>query len=274
MTGWVEKLDSVARQANTLACVGLDPDPALMPVDDVFVFNRSIIDATHDLVCAYKPQLAFYEALGIEGLQALGATVEHIRRVAPEVVVVGDAKRGDIGTTAAAYARAMFEVWDFDVVTVHPYLGRDGTQPFLEYEDRGVLVVCRTSNPGARELQDVKLSSSGGQTVYQRVAEMASEWNERGNVGLVVGATYPEELAQMRSAHPSMPILVPGVGAQGGDPGVAASAGANADGRGMLVSSSRGIIYASSDKASYPDAARAATLELRDGINAALSVTA
>ena len=272
LTSWVEKLDSVSRSRDTLVCVGLDPDLSLMPTDNVFEFNRAIIDATNDLVCAYKPQLAFYELLGPDGMNILKSTVRYIREVAPEVVIIGDAKRGDVGSTAVAYAKAMFETWDFDVVTVNPYLGSDSIQPFLEYENRGVLVVCRTSNPGAGELQDVEINIRGGQAVYQRVADMSSMWNTGGNVGLVVGATYPGELRQLRLDHPTMPILVPGVGAQGGDPCVAAKVGVNAEGRGLIISSSRSIIYASQDVADFAPASRSAASDLRDSINAAITL--
>lgn len=271
MTGWVEKLDGVARERQTLVCVGLDPDPRRMPVDDVAEFNRAIVDATCDLVCAYKPQLAFYEALGLDGLRALEKTVAHIRDVAPDAVIVGDCKRGDIGSTAAAYARAMFDVWDFDTVTLHAYLGRDSVEPFLERADRGALIVCRTSNPGAVELQDLALSGDGLRgTLYEHTARLASEWNTRGNVGIVVGATYPGEMAALRAQHPDMPFLIPGVGAQGGDVAAASRAGVNADGRGVMISSSRGIIYASEDPGTFTSAARRAAETLRDEINRAL----
>jgi orotidine-5'-phosphate decarboxylase len=252
-----------------------------MPVKDVAEFNRAIVDATNDLVCAYKPQLAFYEALGIEGLRALAATVDHIRKVAADVVVVGDAKRGDIDSTAEAYARAMFDVWGFDVVTVHAYLGRESIEPFLTRPGRGVLVVCRTSNPGARELQDLRLvpatSRNGGgpaPRLFEHVAAQAARWNRGGNVGIVVGATYPDELAELRKAHPELVVLVPGVGAQGGDVERAARAGVNSDGRGVMISASRSVIYASSDSGKYPDAARAAATKLRDQIRAALGEAA
>ena len=263
MTRWVDKLVEIAVSARTHVCNGLDPDPALLPVADVLAFNRTIVDATRDLVCAYKPNLGFYEALGVAGLEALQATVRHIRSVAPGVVIVGDAKRGDIGSTARAYARAMFEVWDFDAVTVSPYLGRDSIDPFMAYEDRGAIILCRTSNPGARDIQDLP---TGSGPLYLRVAELIESWNLAGNLGMVVGATYPEELAEVRAAHPTLPLLIPGVGAQGADVAKAVRAGA---GR-MMVSSSRGLIYASRDPDRYADAARAATETLRAAINAAL----
>lgn len=273
MGNWVTRLDDRSLAVDSLACVGLDPDPSRMPVESVVEFNRAIIDATHDLVCAFKPQLAFYEALGIEGLEALRDTIGHIRRVSPDVIIVGDAKRGDIGSTATAYAQAMFEFWDFDVVTLHPYLGGDSIAPFLEYEGRGALVVCRTSNPGARELQDIRLDTGSGEhgkRVYERVADAVEDWNGPGTLGLVVGATYPEEMAVLRRDHPSLPFLIPGVGAQGGDVYGATRAGANSDGRGILVSSSRGVLYASSDLDGYADAARDEAEKLRTEINAAL----
>jgi orotidine-5'-phosphate decarboxylase len=260
----VDKLDAVCASAQTHVCVGLDPDPALLPVPDVLEFNRAIVDATRDLVCAYKPNLAFYEALGPSGFEALQATVRYIREVAPGVVVIGDAKRGDIGSTARAYARAMFEVWDLDAVTASPYLGWDSIEPLLAYEGRGALVLCRTSNPGARDIQDLP---SGSGPLYLRVAELIESWNANQNLGMVVGATYPEELEEIRAAHPAIPLLIPGVGAQGGDVAKAARAGA----RRMMVSSSRGITYASRDPDRYADAARTATETLRRTINDALS---
>jgi orotidine-5'-phosphate decarboxylase len=267
MGSWVDRLDRISDAARSRVCVGLDPDPELIPVADVLEFNRGIVDATRDLVCAYKPNLAFYEALGSAGLEALLATVRHIRSVAPDVVIVGDAKRGDIGSTARAYARAMFEVWDFDAVTVNPYLGRDSIEPFLTREGRGALILCRTSNPGARDLQDLRLGSgAASRPLYLRVAELVESWNVGGNLGMVVGATYPGELAEIRSAHPTLPLLVPGVGAQGADVAKAARAA----GRRMMISASRSVTYASSDPERYADAARAATEELRAAIHAAL----
>ena len=270
MKTWVERLDARAVEANSLLCVGLDPDPGRMPVRDVFEFNKAIIDATADLVCAFKPQMAFYEALGIPGLRALASTVQHIRDVAPGVTVIGDAKRGDIGSTAVAYAAAMFDHWDFDAVTVHPYLGRDSVQPFLEQPGRGAIVLCRTSNPGAGELQDLRPAGAGGKTVYELVADAVAIWNTGNNLGIVVGATYPEEMAVLRNAHPDLPFLVPGVGAQGGDVEAAARAGINADGRGAIINSARGIIYASSDPGNFQHAARTAAQTLRDQINLAV----
>ncbi|MDP5877070.1 MAG: orotidine-5'-phosphate decarboxylase [Dehalococcoidia bacterium] len=271
MTGWVEKLDAAARSSGSLVCIGLDPDPRRMAVSDVAEFNRAIIDATSDLVCAYKPQLAFYEALGLDGLRALEKTISHIKNIAPDAVLIGDCKRGDIGSTASAYAKAMFDVWDFDTVTLHPYLGVESVEPFTERADRGAIIVCRTSNPGATELQDLKLVGDGVEgTLYEHTARLASKWNTGGNVGIVVGATYPAELATLRGQHPDMPILIPGVGAQGGDVEAATRAGVNSDGRGVMISSSRGIIFASEEAGTYAGSARSAAETLRDEINEAL----
>ena len=188
----------------------MDPDPARMPVRDVFEFNRAIIDATQDLVCAYKPNVGFYEGLGEEGQRALRRTLDHIPGRIP---VIGDCKRGDVQPTAASYARAVFDGWGFDAVTVNPYGGRDTVQPFTDYSDRGVFVWCRSSNPGARELQDLIAAdpvSGDAHPLYEWVAMRAAAWNASGNVGLVVGATYPEELRRVRELCPDMPILVPG----------------------------------------------------------------
>jgi len=271
MGTFVERLDTACGASQSLVCVGLDPDPALMPVEDVFSFNKAIVDATHDLICAYKPNLAFYEALGLDGLRALAQTVQHIRKVAPSVVLIGDAKRGDIGNTAAAYARALFEVWGFDAATVNPYLGGDAIEPFLAYQDRGVFILCRTSNPGAGDFQDM-LVAHGEDTphpLYQMVALRAMRWNRHGNVGLVVGATYPEELSRVRKLCPDMPILIPGIGSQAGDLEQSVRRGVDTQGRRAIINSSRGIIYASRG-ADFAKAARAATMKLRDAINAIL----
>ena len=205
---FVDKLNRAAEANDSLLCVGLDPDPRLMPIDDVFEFNRAIIDATRDLVCCYKPNLAFYEALGPSGLEALRRTVEHI---AGDVPIIGDAKRGDIGNTARAYASALFDFYGFDAVTANPYMGGDTLAPFLDYADRCVFVVCRTSNPGSGDFQSLSITRPNGEQwpLYMEVAARCSEWNGSGNVGLVVGATYPEELRKVRDQCPNLPILIP-----------------------------------------------------------------
>ena len=270
MTTFVEKLAAAAAANRSLVCVGLDPDPRLMALPDVAAFNRAIVEATHDLVCAYKPNLPFYEALGREGYDALERTIAHVRDAAPNVVIVGDAKRGDIASTNAAYAKAMFDVWDFDAVTVNAYAGGESLEPFLEYADRGVIVWCRSSNPGAAEFQDVRANGQDGPPLYELMAQRAAGWNTRGNLGLVVGATYPREIATVRAHCPGMPLLVPGVGAQGGDLEGAVRHGLDGERRNLMIASSRGITYASRDPANFADAARDAAMRLRDDINAAL----
>ena len=265
--GFADRLLAASETARSLVCVGLDVNPALMPVPDVVEFNRAIVDATADLVCAYKPNIAFYEALGMPGLRALEATVAYIREAAPDCVVIGDVKRGDIGNTVEAYARAMFDVWGFDAVTVNPWGGMDTVEPWLARPECGVFVWCRGSNPGAGDLQDLVVD--GGEPVYMRLARDLSALTAEGNLGLVVGATAPEQLAEVREVCPEMPILIPGVGAQGGDLEASVRNGVDADGRLAIINSGRGIIYASSGE-DFAEAARRAAGELRDGINGTL----
>lgn len=243
-----------------------------MAVPDVFEFNRAIIDATCDLVCAYKPNLPYYEAMGIDGLNALHRTVDHIRSNAPDAVVLGDGKRGDIDSTNVMYARALFEVWGFDAATVNAYGGMATLEPFLKYEDRATFIWCKSSNPGGSEFQDVRLDNLDGRPpLYQQMATKAREANRRGNLGLVVGATYPDDLSAVRQRAEGMPILVPGIGAQSGDLERSVIAGLDAATPNMLISSSRGITYASKDPAGFPDAARRAADELRTMINDVLT---
>ena len=277
MTSFSERLLAASEATQSLVCVGLDVNPALMPSSvlrqdqderAVVEFNRVIVDATADLVCAYKPNIAFYEALGIPGLRALEATVSHIRDAAPDAVIIIDAKRGDIGNTVEAYATAMFEVWGFDAVTVNPWGGMDTIEPWLERGNGGIIVWCRGSNPGAGDLQD--LAVDGGEQVYMRLARSLADLSAGGNLGLVVGATVPEQLANVRQACPDAPILIPGVGAQGGDLEASVRNGVDRHGRMAIINSGRGIIYASSGP-DYAEAARAAASELRDGINDTLN---
>ena len=266
MANFLDKLEKACRTNQSLLCVGLDPVPERMPVSDTYEFNRQIIEATQDLVCAYKPNLAFYEAQGIEGLRALEKTLAAIPGHIP---VIGDAKRGDIGPTAEAYARAMYDMWGFDAATVNPYLGRDAVEPFLAYRDRGVFLLCRTSNPGAREFQDLVASPPFGgdpRPLYEWVAVRGATWNEAGNVGLVVGATYPDELAALRELCPDMPFLVPGVGAQGGDLERALRSGVDARGLGAIINASRQVLYASSDPKEFATAARSVAQQIRGQI--------
>jgi orotidine-5'-phosphate decarboxylase len=249
----------------SLLCVGLDPDLAKIPLelrgapDPLLHFNRRIIDATADIAAAYKPQIAFYSALGAE--DQLAASIRHIRDQAPDALVILDAKRNDIGNTAEAYAREAFDRYGADAVTINPYMGDDSVRPFTQREDRGAVLLCRTSNPGARDFQDLV---SDGLPLYAHVARRASEsWNAKRNLLLVVGATYPQEMAQLRKSHPELTFLVPGIGAQGGDLDATLEAGLDANRAGLLINSSRGIIYAGGGA---PTAIRAAALELHESI--------
>ena len=272
MKKFVDRLWEASRANRSLVCVGLDPDPDLMAIPSVLEFNRAIVDATQDLVCAYKPNLPFYEALGREGIEALEKTVSYIRERAPGVVIVGDGKRGDIASTNVKYAKAMFETWGFDAATVNAYGGGETLEPFLDYPERGVFVWCRSSNPGAAELQDLRLGPENhSMALYEWMAQRASAWNSRGNVGLVVGATYPEQLRIVRAHCPGMPILVPGVGAQAGDLQGSVKQGLDAGPLNILVSSSRGITYASRDEEHFAQAAREAAGRLKDSINRILT---
>lgn len=254
--------------ADTLVCVGLDPEPAKFPArfaaddDAVFAFNRDIIDATAEFACAFKPQIAHFAALRAE--DALSRLIEYAHAHHPGVPVILDSKRGDIGSTAQHYVGEAFDRYRADAVTVNPYLGRDSVQPFLDRADRGVVVLCRTSNPGAGDLQDLSVD---GRPLYQHVAEkVAREWNGHGNCALVVGATWPAQLREVRAIVGEVPFLVPGVGAQGGDVEAVVSNAKTADGTGLMVSSSRAILYASSGE-DYARAAATAAKSLRDQIN-------
>jgi orotidine-5'-phosphate decarboxylase len=230
----------------------------------IIAFNREIVEATADIVCAYKINVAFYEAHGTEGIRALRRTIAIIRTVAPNVPIILDAKRADIGNTNAGYVSAAFSFFLADAITVHPYLGAEALQPFLEQKDKGIIVLCRTSNPGAGEFQDLRVN---GEPLYQVVARrVANEWNRNGNCALVVGATYPEELYQVRRLAGDIPILIPGIGAQGGDVEKTVTAGKDNRGQGMIINSSRGIIFASKG-ADFAEAARRETAKLRDLIN-------
>jgi len=262
---FIEKLTGATRKNKSLLCIGLDPDPELMPDRvGVFEFNKAIIDATSDLVCAYKPNLAFYEALGNEGLADLKRTVDYIPG---DIPVIADAKRGDIGNTARAYARTIFVNFNFDAATVSPYLGFDSIEPFIQYQDKGVFILCRTSNAGAVDFQSLRCEvESGYHPLFEIVALKASQWNTHGNIGLVVGATYPEELRLIRQSHPDMPLLIPGIGAQGGDLALTVRYGVDAQGEKAIINSSRQIIYASRGN-DFAEAARAAASTLRDQIN-------
>ena len=261
---FTDKLLNVSRKNKSWLCIGLDPDPELMPRVEVLQFNRAIIESTCDLVCAYKPNLAFYEALGTEGLAILEKTIKYIPG---DIPVIGDAKRGDIGNTARAYARALFSVFGFDAATVNPYLGFDSVEPFISYQDKGVFILCRTSNRGALDFQDLY---TNGLPLYETVARKAREWNIHSNIGLVVGATYPEDLKKVRSICPEMCLLIPGIGAQGGDLASAVGCGVDAQGQKAIINVSRQILYASKER-DFPQAARNRAEKIRKQINSHLA---
>lgn len=263
-----EKLHDIVHKNNSLLCVGLDIDKEKMPKflfetskDPFFVFNKSIIDATKDLVCAYKLNMAFYEVLGRDGFALLDKTVQHI----PEnVVIILDGKRNDIGNTAHKYAKSLFETFCADAVTVNPYLGKDGVTPFLEYKDKCTFILCRTSNPSAADVQDLTVPKI---PLYQQIARKIKEWNVYDNCGAVVGATYPDELKIIRDIlGDEIPLLIPGIGKQGGDIVRSVKNGTNNKGEMAIINSSRGIIYAGHDK-DFAEKSRNKALFLRDEIN-------
>ncbi|HXP66840.1 MAG TPA: orotidine-5'-phosphate decarboxylase [Steroidobacteraceae bacterium] len=264
---FAQRLKFAFESSGSLVCVGLDPDPNKLPKDlgeglaRLAEFDRRIVDATHDIVAAYKPQIAFYSALGAEA--QLESTIRYMRERAPNAVVVLDAKRGDIGNTAEAYAKEAFDRYGADAVTINPYMGEDSVRPFLARKDKGALILCRTSNLGGKDFQNLMLE---GLPLYRHVARRAAtQWNDLGNAMLVVGATAPQEMAELRAAHPTLPFLVPGIGAQNGDLQAVLAAGLDANGAGLLISSSRAIIYAGGGSAV---AIRAAAAQLHTDINA------
>lgn len=263
MTSFVDKLDAAAKRNRSLLVVGLDPWRPSMPVNDIGTFTKAIVDATADLVCAFKPNSAFYEAEGIEGMRALEATMKAIPSHIP---VILDAKRGDIGNTAQAYAKAAFEIWGADATTVNAWGGRDSVEPFLAYRDKGIFIWVRSSNPGGAEFQSLPVH--GETPLYEYMTREAQSWNQAGNVGLVVGATAPGELAHVRALCPTMPLLIPGVGAQGGDLEASVRNGMDGRGRRALINASRQVIYAAKG-AGFAEAARDAATRLRDAIGTA-----
>ncbi len=266
-TTFRQRLNRATARNESLVCVGLDPDPERLPaavrgeLDPVLAFNQALIEATADLACAYKPNFAFYGALGESGWATLAATIESTPEHVPVIV---DAKVGDIGSTAEMYARMLFDQLGADAVTVNPLMGEDAVAPFLHRREKGVFLLCLTSNDGAEDIEKQQLQS--GVPLYEHVAAKAVEWNANGNVGLVVGATQPDSLRAIRRIAPDLPILMPGVGAQGGEVEVAIGLGQDAAGAGLVVNASRSICYAGSGP-DFAAAARRATLELRDQIN-------
>ncbi len=267
---FINKLSAAWTTNNSLLCVGLDPDVARMPAalqhepDGIFTFCKAIIDATADLACSFKPQIAYFAALGAE--RQLEQLCAYMRAAYPHIPLILDAKRGDIGATAKQYAREAFDRYGADAVTVNPYMGFDSVEPYMEWSDRGVIVLCRTSNPGGSDLQFLEVD---GQPLYQHVARMVAEkWNVNGQCALVVGATFPQELSAVRALVGAMPLLVPGVGAQGGDVAATVHAGRTESGAGMMINSSRAILYAPlQGSEDFAAAARRVALETRDAIN-------
>jgi orotidine-5'-phosphate decarboxylase len=270
---FLDKLLTASRQQNSLLCVGLDPEPKSFPAQlhdmpvakAVTYFCRAIIEATAPYVCAFKPNLAFFEVLGPEGMYVFQ---EVLRAIPGHIPVIVDAKRGDLGNTARNYAAAVFDVYGCDAVTINPYLGYDSVAPFLSYPEKGVMLLCRTSNPSARDFQDVLVYGENGRMrpLYEVVAQRVQSWNKAGNCGLVVGATYPQELRTIRSICPDMPILIPGVGAQGGDLEASVVAGVDAFGEKAVIAVSRAVLYAGEGTDFATSAANEARV-LRNRIN-------
>lgn len=267
---FIDKLSAAWQSNQSLLCVGLDPDITRFPADlqgkpdAIVAFCKAIIDATAELACAFKPQIAYFAALRAE--DQLEEICAYLRNRYPHLPIVLDAKRGDIGATAEQYAREAFERYGADAVTVNPYMGFDSVAPYLEWKDRGAIVLCRTSNPGGSDLQFLTVE---GKPLYQHVAQMvADKWNTNGQCALVVGATFPDELAQVRRLAGDMPLLVPGIGAQGGDIEATVKAGRTAAGTGMMINSSRAILYAKPEAGEdFTQAARRVALETQDAIN-------
>ncbi|TRZ89958.1 MAG: orotidine-5'-phosphate decarboxylase [Rhodocyclaceae bacterium] len=273
---FITRLNQASQQRNSLLCVGLDPDPARFPAhlagrpDAIFEFCRAIVDATADLVCCFKPQIAYFSARRAE--DQLERVIAHIHEQHPGLPVILDAKRGDIGSTAELYAIEAFERYRADAVTVNPYLGRDSVEPFLAHRDKGVILLCRTSNPGGSDLQFLEVEGPAGkERLFECVARLvAGVWNQHGQCALVVGATFPAEIQRVRELVGDMPLLVPGIGAQGGDIAATVKAGRNSTGMGLMINSSRAILYAGTKVdggEKFAEAARQVALQTRDEIN-------
>ncbi|MFN4029299.1 MAG: orotidine-5'-phosphate decarboxylase [Acidovorax temperans] len=272
---FIDTLRAATTQNQSMLCVGLDPEPSRFPAhmkgdaSKIYDFCAAIVDATADLVCSFKPQIAYFAAYRAE--DQLERLMEHMRRTAPQVPVILDAKRGDIGSTAQQYAKEAFERYGADAVTLSPFMGFDSIEPYLAYHGKGAFLLCRTSNPGGDDLQNQRLASIEGQPlVYEHIAKLAQgPWNLNGQLGLVVGATYPQEIERVRSIAPTLPLLIPGVGAQGGDAVATVRAGLRSDGP-IIVNSSRAVLYASSGD-DFGAAARAEALRTRAVLEAARS---
>jgi orotidine-5'-phosphate decarboxylase len=269
---FLHALDAAWKRSESALCVGLDPDPKRLPAhllanesvpQAIYKFCKTIVDATAPYVCSFKPQIAYFASQRAE--RELEALIAHIHTHHPGIPVILDAKRGDIGSTAEHYAQEAFERYQADAVTVSPYMGFDSIEPYLAYKDKGVIMLCRTSNPGGSDLQALNIQESGIK-VYEHVAQLANgAWNRSGQLGLVVGATFPSELARVRALAPELPLLIPGIGAQGGDVEQTVKAGRRKDGLGMMINSSRAILYADSG-ANFGLAAAKAAQNTRDQI--------
>lgn len=245
---FLDKLNKAIAKNNSLICIGLDTDlnkiskHFLKRNDPIFAFNKHVIDETHDLVCAYKPNMAFYEAYGIDGLNSLKKTVDYLKREYPYIPTICDAKRADIGSSSEKYAKSVFEYFGFDSITINPYMGIDSVQPFLEYRDKGIIILCRTSNPGSRDFQDLKIEN---EKLYKKVAQQIIEWHKNfKNCLMVIGATFPYEIKEIRNLTDDIFFLVPGIGTQGGDIEKTIRYGLNSKNSGLIINVSRAIIYA------------------------------
>jgi orotidine-5'-phosphate decarboxylase len=271
---FAQQIQSAWDSQGSMLCVGFDPDPERLPSslqgqpEAIFEFCRDIADATADLVCAFKPQFAYFASQGAE--RQLEKLIAHLKNHYPHIPVILDAKRGDIGSTAEHYAKEAFERYGADAVTVNPYMGFDSIEPYLRHQGKGVIILCRTSNPGGSDIQFLKVGESSD-PLYLHIAKLAAnQWNASGQVSLVVGATFPEEIAKVRSIVGDMPLLIPGIGAQGGNIDATVKAGSilHKPGTGMLINSSRAILYASSDN-DFAEASRAVAMATRDALRAA-----
>jgi orotidine-5'-phosphate decarboxylase len=272
---FVTALDAAWARSNSALCVGLDPDPKKLPkhllangdiAQAILSFCKTIVDATAPFVCSFKPQIAYFASQRAE--RELELLIAHIHETHPGLPVILDAKRGDIGSTAEHYAKEAFERYRADAVTVSPYMGFDSIEPYLAYKDKGVIMLCRTSNPGGSDLQSLSIASEPSNKVYEHVANLANgAWNRSGQLGLVVGATFPAELARVRELAPNLPLLIPGIGAQGGDVAQTVKAGRRKDGHGMMINSSRAILYADGGT-NFGEAAALAAKNTRDQIRA------
>ena len=273
MDSFLNRLELACSTNQSLLCIGLDVELSKIPVSDPFEFNKAIIDSTLDLCCAFKPNLAFYEAMGMDGLRLLERTIDYIRQSSPTIMIIGDAKRGDIGPSGEAYAKAMFDFWNFDAVTINAWGGYDTVEPFISDDRRGAFIWCRGSNPGSSDLQDLTVESNSNQMlIYEIMAQYAENWNVKNNLGLVVGATVTQQLKSVRELCPEQVILIPGVGAQGGDLSTSVLYGVDDRGRLAIINSSRGIIYAS-QKSDFAQAARIAASKIKENINSVLETS-